>query len=172
MPRVYEGEAGDGADRIAIVVSRYHDDITSLLLAAAETTLHEHGVIDDHIDVVWVPGAWEIPVAAAAVARSQSYCAVITLGCIIRGETTHDQHISHQVSRTVADIAVETGVPIAFGILTCQTPEQAIHRSGGSMGNKGTESALAALQMVSLLRRLANDVASHDEPNRGADGAR
>jgi 6,7-dimethyl-8-ribityllumazine synthase len=138
----------------AIVVSRYNESITAKLLAGALETLAAVGVPDANIDVAWVPGAWEIPLVAAHFARSRRYAAVIALGAVIRGETTHDQHINTQVSHSLGQIALETGVPVAFGVLTCNTLEQAIHRAGGNVGNKGVEAAQAALEMAALLPRL------------------
>ena len=154
MPNVIEGgQTGTGA-RFAIAVSRYNDTITRKLLAGAVETLLAHGVADDAIDVAWVPGAWEIPLAAARFARSGQYAAVLCLGAVIRGETTHDQHINRQVSLSLGRIALETGVPVLFGVLTCNSLEQAIHRSGGNVGNKGVECAEAALEMADLLKKL------------------
>jgi len=140
--------------QFAIVVSRYHRDITGRLLEGARRTLTDRGVADDRVDVAWVPGAWEIPVVAAHCAQSGRYAAVLTLGAVLRGETSHDQHINRQISTSLGEIALRTGVPILFGVLTCDTPEQAIHRSGGNQGNKGNECAEAALDMVILLRKL------------------
>lgn len=114
------------------------------------------GVGDDHIDVARVPGAWELPVVAARFARSGKYRGVLCLGAVIRGETTHDQYINHQVSVSLGNLAVETDVPILFGLLTCNTLEQAIHRSGGNVGNKGVECAQAALEMANVMDSVRN----------------
>lgn len=154
MPNVLEGEMVAKDERFAIVVSRYNDSITSKLLDGAVQTLTSAGAGDDQIDVAWVPGAWEIPVAAARLARSGRYAAVLCLGAVIKGETSHDQHINRQVSIGLGHIGLETGLPILFGVLTCDTLEQAIHRAGGNVGNKGIECAEAALQMVSLLGKV------------------
>ena len=140
--------------RVAVVVARYNESITSKLLEGATETLTAGGVADSHIDVLWVPGAWEIPVVARQLAGMQRYAAILCLGCVIRGETTHDQHINRQVSLTLGQLAVEYQLPVLFGILTCHTLEQAIHRSGGNVGNKGVECAQAALEMIGLLERL------------------
>lgn len=153
---IIEGEPTAVSGKFCIVVSRYHRDITSRLLEAALDTLTRHGVAAEEIDVVWVPGAWEIPLAAGKLARSADYQALLTLGAVIRGETTHDQHINRQVSVSLGNLSMETGIPIAFGVLTCDTPEQAIHRSGGNQGNKGEECALAALEMANLMRKLSS----------------
>jgi 6,7-dimethyl-8-ribityllumazine synthase len=154
MPRVFEGQLGGVDGRYAIVVSRYNENITAKLLDGAIATLKAHGIPDESIDVAWVPGAWEIPLIAERLAESESYAAVICLGAVIKGETTHDEHINRQVSASLGQLSLDTGVPVAFGILTCNTMEQAIHRAGGNVGNKGIECAEAALKMVSLLGKL------------------
>jgi len=142
------------AGRFAIVVSRYNEHITGKLLAGAVATLRAASVPDESIDVAWVPGAWEIPLVAQRLARSQKYLAVLCLGAVIKGETTHDEHINRQVSLSLGQLALETGLPVLFGVLTCNTVEQAIHRAGGNVGNKGQECAEAALEMVRLLSKL------------------
>jgi 6,7-dimethyl-8-ribityllumazine synthase len=154
MPRVFEGHLTAPLGRYAIVVSRYNESITTRLLEGALVTLRAHGVRDEAIDVAWVPGAFEIPLVAARQARSGQYRAVLCLGAVIRGETSHDQYINRAVSQELARAGVETGVPVLFGLLTCDTLEQAIHRAGGNVGNKGIECAEAALQMASLLGQL------------------
>ncbi len=154
MPTEYRGDSSPGDARFAIVVSRYNESITGKLLQGAIATLHGHGVADDHIDVAWVPGAWEIPLVAQHCLQTRRYAAVLCLGAVIRGETTHDQHINRQVSLSLGELSLESGIPVLFGVLTCNSLEQAIHRSGGSVGNKGVECAEAALEMISLLRQL------------------
>jgi 6,7-dimethyl-8-ribityllumazine synthase len=144
--------------RFAIVVSRYNESITTKLLHGASETLTSRGVPKESIDVAFVPGAWEIPVVAARFARSRKYSAVLCLGAVIKGETSHDQHINSQVSASLGQLALETGVPVLFGVLTCNTLEQAIHRSGGNVGNKGVECAEAALEVVNLLSKFPGDV--------------
>ncbi len=155
MGSVFEGKLTAPQGSLAIVVSRYNESITSKLLAGALATLKEHGVSDQRIDVAWVPGAFEIPLVAHRLAASGRYQAVICLGAVIRGETTHDQHINRAVSVGLGEAGLRTGVPVLFGVLTCDTLEQAIHRSGGNVGNKGSECALAALEMINLLETLA-----------------
>jgi len=152
--------------RFAIVVARFNQSITSRLLGGAVQTLVSRGVADDRIDVAWVPGAFEIPTVAAQMADSGRYAAVICLGAVIRGETTHDQHINRAVSTALAELGVRCGLPVLFGVLTCNTLEQAIVRSGGQLattgkdiqqahiGNKGIDCAEAALEMVDLMARL------------------
>ncbi len=154
MPNFFERDAGAELGRFAIVVSQYNEAITGRLLDGAVGTLTEAGIADDSIDVARVPGAWEIPLVAHRLAHSRRYCAVLCLGAVIRGETTHDQHINHQVSLNLGKIALQAEVPVLFGVLTCHTLEQAIHRAGGNVGNKGSECAQAALEMARLLPRL------------------
>jgi 6,7-dimethyl-8-ribityllumazine synthase len=154
MPNVLDGKRGEIAGRFAIVVARYNEHITVKLLAGAVETLRAGGVADEAIEVAWVPGAWEIPLVAQHMALSEQYAAVLCLGAVIRGETTHDEHINRQVSLSLGQIALESEIPVLFGILTCNTVEQAIHRAGGNAGNKGQECAEAALEMVRLMNKL------------------
>ena len=154
MPTVYQGDKSDAQGRYAIVVSRYNDSITRKLLDGAVATLVAHGIDDDAIEVFWVPGAWELPLVAQRLAGASSFDAIPCLGGVIRGETTHDEYINRAVSLSLARIGEECGLPVLFGVLTCQTVEQAIHRAGGNAGNKGIECAEAALEMVSLLKNL------------------
>ena len=132
----------------AIIVSRYHENITSKLVNGAKRTLTEAGIADSDIIVTWVPGAWEIPLAVQRSITKEETIAVITLGCVIRGETTHDQHINNAVSTALMNLSLQYSKPIAFGVLTVNSLEQAIHRSGGNVGNKGEEAANAVLEMV------------------------
>lgn len=155
MPREHEGQLTAANGRYAIVVSRYNESITGKLLRGAVETLSSHGVADERIDVFWTPGAFELPTIASRLAHAGGHTAVLCLGAVIRGETTHDQHINRAVSLQLAEIAVRTGVPVLFGLLTCDTLEQAIHRSGGNVGNKGVECAEAALRMADLVRQIA-----------------
>jgi len=154
MPKTFEGKPLTKSASVAIVVSRYNQSITGKLLAGAVESLTAGGVPDDRISVAWVPGAWELPVVAARFAGVAPFAAVICLGAVIRGETSHDQHINRAVSLELAAMAVRTGVPVLFGLLTCDTLEQAIHRAGGNVGNKGSECATAALEMIDLLAQL------------------
>ena len=155
MPNEIRGDNRASDSQFAIVVSRYNEHITGKLLAGAVETLQKAGVADDAIDVAWVPGAWEIPLIAQKMACAGNYAAVLCLGAVIKGDTTHDEHINRQVSLSLGQIALETGLPVLFGVLTCHTVEQAIHRAGGNMGNKGVECAEAALEMVSLLKKIS-----------------
>ncbi len=170
MVNTYDGTDGSfkasAADqRYAIVVSRYNDTITRKLLDGATRTLQSGGVAEDRIDVAWVPGAWELPVVARHLLEDTRYAAVLCLGCVIRGETTHDQHINTQVSQSLGQLALTFKRPVLFGVLTCHSLAQAIQRSGGRVGNKGEECAHAALEMVALLNALSNDRPSNDRPS-------
>ena len=142
----------DPADRFAIVVAEWNRSITAKLLDGAVETLTKSGVAASNLDVAWVPGAWEIPLVAQRFAQSGRYAAVICLGAVIRGETSHDQYINRSVSHAIQQIALASDLPVLFGILTCESMEQAIHRAGGNVGNKGVECAEAALAMVGLLK--------------------
>ncbi len=152
--RTFEGDyLGDG-HRFAIVVSRFNEYITSRLLEGCENTLNRHGVTPERIDVVWVPGSLELATAARKIAAHRSADAVICLGCVIRGDTAHFDHVCRETARGVAEVGRRTGVPTIFGVLTCDTIEQAIERAGTKMGNAGRSSALAALEMASLMKKL------------------
>ncbi len=153
----FQGPLSSVPGRFAIVVSRYNDTITGKLLSGAIETLRSNGIGDDAIDVAWVPGAFEIPLAAEVMAASGKYAAVLCLGAVIRGDTTHDQHINRAVSMAIMEIGLKHHLPVLFGLLTCDNLEQAIHRAGGQHGNKGSECAEAALRMANLLRELRAD---------------
>ena len=154
MPELIEAQSSEGRGRYAIVVSRYNESITNRLLDGALATLRGAGVEEDAILVARVPGAWEIPLAVQRIASSGRFDAVLALGAVIRGETTHDQHINRAVSLGLTEAALASGIPVLFGLLTCNSLEQAIHRAGGNVGNKGVECAASALEMVALLRKL------------------
>lgn len=139
--------------RLAIVVSRFNSFITERLLSGALDALARAGADEKRIEVVRVPGSFEIPVAAKTLAQTRRYDAVICLGCIIAGETQHFDYISSEVTRGIQLAAIETGVPLAFGVLTTDTLEQAIDRAGAKSGNKGAEAALAAVEMANLLKK-------------------
>ena len=155
MPTVHSGKPYEVSDaRFGIVVSRYNESITGKLLQGAVDTLVNTGVEDSTIEVVWVPGAWELPYIADVLAVSGNFEAIICLGAVIKGETSHDQHINRSVSLALGDLSLREKLPVVFGLLTCETMEQAIHRSGGNVGNKGVECAEAGLEMVTLRRKL------------------
>jgi 6,7-dimethyl-8-ribityllumazine synthase len=155
MPHVIEGDLRSAAGaRFAIVVARFNDVVTRKLLDGALATLAEYGVADDRITVVWAPGSFEIPLIADGLARSGRFAAVICLGAVVQGETLHHKYINAEVSRALMEIGIDTGIPVLFGVLTCRNMEQAMDRAGGKAGNKGSEAALAALEMVGLLQKL------------------
>jgi 6,7-dimethyl-8-ribityllumazine synthase len=154
MSKVYEGQLLAAGLRFAIVVSRFNSFVTERLLAGAMDALARTGADTDLIDVVKAPGSWEIPLAAAELARGKRYDAVICLGAIIRGETPHFDYVAAEAAKGLAHVSYETGVPVAFGVLTTNTLEQAIDRAGAKGGNKGFDAALSAIEMANLLRSL------------------
>jgi len=153
MP-AYEGDFSAPAGRFAIVASRFNALVTEALWTGCRDTFVRHGVPEDRLDLVWVPGSFEIPLVARKVAESGQYAAVICLGCVIRGETGHYDHVAGQAASGVMQAGLETGVPVIFGILTTETVEQALNRAGLKSCNKGADAALAAIEMVNLLKRL------------------
>jgi 6,7-dimethyl-8-ribityllumazine synthase len=140
--------------RFGIVVARYNRDVTEKLLAGTEQTLRDHGVTDDHVTVVWVPGAFEVPLIAKQIAHTRHVDAVICLGAVIRGETPHFEFVASESAAGIMRVALETDIPVVFGVLTTDDVQQAMDRTGGAVGHKGQESALAAIEMVTLLRLL------------------
>lgn len=150
----YQGDFIGHELRIAIVVSRWNDFITKPLLDGALDTLTRHGVADSAVDVAWVPGSFELPVVAKKFASSGRYQAVIALGCVIRGSTSHYDHVTSGVTSGIAQVGLQTGVPCIFGVVTTESIEQAIERAGSKMGNKGSEAAMAAIEMATLLRQI------------------
>jgi 6,7-dimethyl-8-ribityllumazine synthase len=164
LPNLIPTSPVDASDRYAIVVAEWNRSITSQLLEGAVTTLCEANIQEDHMDVAWVPGSWEIPLVAQQFAKQGNHVAVICLGAVIRGETTHDQHINRGVSLALSQIGLEAQLPVLFGILTCETMEQAIHRAGGQVGNKGADCATAAMQMVGLLKNIPSPGESYGRP--------
>ena len=157
MIQELQGTTGSvSEDRFAIVVSKYHLSITGKLLEGAQQTLTRNLVPTAQIKVFWVPGAWEIPGGAQLALESEQFDAVVTLGCVIRGETTHDQHINTTVSNGLGQLSLQHQKPVAFGLLTCNTMDQAIQRSGGNVGNKGVETAEAAIHMLLLKKETSH----------------
>ena len=152
--KIYEGKLIAEGIRVGIVAARFNEFIVSKLLSGCEDGLLRHGVRPDDIAVAWVPGAFEIPLAAAKMAGSGKYDAVIALGAVIRGSTSHYDYVCSEVSKGVASTALSTGVPVLFGVLTTDTIEQAIERAGTKAGNKGAECAQGAIEMVNLIRAL------------------
>lgn len=154
MPRLIEGRLSAEGFRFAIVVSRFNDFISSKLVEGAIDALTRHGASDDKISLVKVPGAFETPLAAKKLAKSNKYDAVICLGAVIRGGTPHFDYIASEVSKGIANVALESGVPVAFGVLTTDNLEQAIERAGSKSGNKGYDAAISAIEMVNLFNEL------------------
>jgi len=144
---------GVPAGRVGILVSRYNETVTVRLLAGAEACLRERGVPAASVDVVWLPGAWELPCGARVIAERGGYAALVALGAVIRGETAHFDYVAGEASRGLMDVALRTGIPVGFGLLTCDTLAQALARAGGAAGNKGHEAAAAALDAAAALGR-------------------
>lgn len=150
----YEGSLAPPPGRFALVAARFNQFVVAKLVEGAREALARHGVAEDAIDLAWVPGSFEIPLVAQRLAGSKQYAAVICLGAIIRGDTDHYDHVAAGTTSGIAQASLATGVPVIFGVLTCDTLEQAINRAGGKAGNKGAEAALAALEMADLLKQL------------------
>jgi 6,7-dimethyl-8-ribityllumazine synthase len=152
-----EGTFTPPPGRFALVAARFNQLIVDSLVSGALDALIRHGVAESAIDVVRVPGSFEIPPVAQSLAASKKYAAVICLGAVIRGETDHYDHVANAVASGVAQTALATGVPVIFGVLTCDTLEQAMNRAGAKAGNKGFDAAMAAIEMVNLLNQLPKD---------------
>jgi 6,7-dimethyl-8-ribityllumazine synthase len=152
--RVVQGRLLGEGYRFALIVSRFNELITSRLLEGAKDTLFRHGVRHQDVDVFWAPGAWEIPLVAKELALTGKYDGVIALGAVIRGDTPHFDYVANEVSKGLAQLGLEHRVPVSFGVLTCDNLEQALLRAGSKAGNKGAESALAALEMADLLKEV------------------
>ena len=155
MGRHYEGHLVADGLRFGIVVARFNEFITNRLLGGAMDALLRHGADEERIDVAWVPGAFEIPLAAAKMASSGRYDAVICLGAIIRGATPHFDYVAAEASKGIAKVGLDTGVPVIFGVITADTIEQAIERAGTKAGNKGWDAALSAIEMSDIMRKLS-----------------
>ena len=151
---LYEGDFSSPAGRFVLVAARFNGFIVDQLVAGARDALARHGVADDRVDLVRVPGSYEIPLVAQKLGKSGKYAAVICLGCVIRGDTDHYDHVAGAATSGIAQAALNSGVPVIFGVLTCDTLEQAIHRAGAKAGNKGFEAAVAAVEMVNLMKKL------------------
>ena len=154
MTKTFEGKLVAHGMKVGIVAARFNEFITSKLLSGAMDGLLRHEVREEDVHVAWVPGAFEIPVIAAKMARSGKYDAVICLGAVIRGSTSHYDYVCSEVSNGVASVTLETGVPVMFGVLTTENIEQAIERAGTKAGNKGYDCALGAVEMVNLIREI------------------
>lgn len=151
---VLEGKLVSSEMKIGIVVSRFNEFITSRLLSGAVDALSRHDVAEDCIDVAWVPGAFEIPLIASKMAQSGKYDAVICLGAVIRGNTSHYDYVCNEVSKGIAQVSMQSGIPVMFGVVTTENIEQAIERAGTKAGNKGYDAAMGAIEMVNLLRTM------------------
>ena len=152
--RIIEGNLIAEGSRFAIVNARFNEFITNKLLGGAIDALRRHGAVEDNVTVVWVPGAFEIPLAASKLARSGKYDAVICLGAVIRGNTPLFDYVCAEVTKGVAHVGMETGVPTIFGVLTTESIEQAIERAGTKAGNKGFDAAVSAIEMVNLIKQM------------------
>ncbi len=154
MPKTYEGHLDASGLRIGIVISRFNEFISTKLLGGAMDALVRHGASDQDVEVAWVPGAFEIPLVAKKMADTGRYDCVICLGCIIRGATPHFDYVAAESSKGIAQVAMKSDCPVAFGILTTETIEQAIERAGTKAGNKGWDAALAGVEMANLLKTI------------------
>lgn len=155
MEKIYEGSLVGTELKIAIVVARFNEFITSKLLDGATNTLKRHGVKEENIKIAWVPGAFEIPLIAEKLASTKECDAVITLGTVIRGATTHYDYVCNEVAKGVSHASLQSGKPVVFGVLTTDTIEQAIERAGTKAGNKGGDAAITAIEMANLLKTIS-----------------
>ena len=152
--KTFEGKLVSGEIKVGIVAARFNEFITSRLLSGAVDGLTRHGVREEDIHTAWVPGAFEIPLIASRMAKSGKYDAVICLGAVIRGATTHYDYVCNEAAKGIAMVSLETGVPVMFGVLTSENIEQAIERAGSKAGNKGYDCAVGAIEMVNLIREI------------------
>jgi 6,7-dimethyl-8-ribityllumazine synthase len=154
---VYQGNLVARESKFSIVVGRFNEFIGGKLLEGAKDTLIRHGVTEEDIDVIWVPGAYEIPLTAKRLAKTGRYDGVICLGAVIRGATSHYDHVSNEVAKGIAQVSLEEDIPVIFGVLTTDTIEQAIERAGTKAGNKGADAAMTAIEMANLLPQFESD---------------
>jgi len=157
MGNTFQGELQGSGLRVAVVVSRFNETVTTRLLAGAREALTQHEVRDEDIDIAWVPGAFELPLAAKKLAEGRRYDAIVCLGAVIRGETPHFEFVAGETARGIGQVALETGLPVVFGVITPNTLEQAMDRAGGRTGNKGYDAVISAIEMANLLRGLRPD---------------
>ena len=155
---LYEGNFAPPAGRFALVAARFNAAIVDPLLAGAQDAFARHGVPADRLDVIRVPGSFEIPLIARTLAEGKAYAAVICLGCIIRGDTDHYDHVAGAATNGILNAGLKSGVPVIFGVLTCETLEQAIHRAGAKSGNKGFEAAVTAIEMANLMAVIRDQI--------------
>ncbi len=154
MTNTIEGMLTVSNEKFCIIVARFNEFIGSKLLSGAIDELIRHGADKDNIDIIWVPGAFEIPLIAKKAAKSNKYSAIITLGAVIKGSTSHYDYVCSEVSKGVASVGLETGIPVIFGVLTCDNIEQAIERAGTKAGNKGADAAKSAIEMANLIKQI------------------
>lgn len=154
MPRTIQGKLDATGLRFGIVVSRFNSFIGDRLLTGALDALQRHGAVEENISVAWVPGSFEIPLAAKKLALSKKYDSVLCLGALLRGDTPHFDYIAAEVTKGIATVGLESGIPVIYGVLTCDTLEQAIDRAGLKSGNRGFEAAMTAMEMVQLMKGL------------------
>ena len=155
--KIFEGQMSGRGLKIAIVVARFNEFITSKLLGGALDVLKRHEVEEENISVAWVPGSFEIPLVAKKMAESKKFDTVICLGAVIRGSTTHYDYVCNEVSKGVAQVGLQTGIPTIFGVVTTENIQQAIERAGTKAGNKGSDAAMSAIEMANLLKNLPNE---------------
>lgn len=155
MNSVIEGTFHIQGQRFAIVASRFNDLIVSKLVEGASQTLYKYGLSDKNLDVISVPGAFEIPLTTMLLAKSKKYDAIICLGCVIRGQTSHYDYVCNEAAKGLSQVMMETNIPVSFGILTTENLEQAFDRAGGKLGNKGAEAALVAVEMSNLVNKIS-----------------
>lgn len=156
MANTYEGNLTGSTLKVAVIVARFNEFITGKLLTGAEGGLKRHGVKEENIDIIWVPGAYEIPFAAKKCAERKQYDAIITLGAVIKGATPHFDYVCSSAASGVSQVALESGIPVIFGVLTTNTIEEAIERAGTKAGNKGYDAAVSAIEMANLSKDLTN----------------
>ena len=154
MGETFRGGRDGAGLRIAVAVSKFNKNVTRRLLQGALAALRKCGVAEESVDVAWAPGAYDLPVIAQTLARTGRYDAVVCLGCVIRGETTHDRYVAYGATTGLIQVSLESSLPVTFGVLTTQTLEQAEDRSGGAHGSKGEDAALAAVEMARVLRQI------------------
>ena len=154
MSNIIEGMLTVNNEKFCIIIARFNEFIGSRLLSGAIDELKRHGADENNIDVIWVPGSFEIPLIAKKAAKLGKYNAIITLGAVIKGATAHFDYVSAEVSKGVASVALETGIPVIFGVLTCDNIEQAIERAGTKAGNKGSEAAKTAIEMANIIKQI------------------
>ncbi|MDO5009448.1 MAG: 6,7-dimethyl-8-ribityllumazine synthase [Intestinibacter bartlettii] len=151
---IYEGKLNGSGLKIGIVAARFNEFIVSKLVSGAEDCLYRHDVAKEDIEIAWVPGAFEIPLVAQKMARTKKYDAIICLGCVIRGATSHYDYVCNEVSKGIAKVSLDENMPVMFGVVTTENIEQAIERAGTKAGNKGYDCAMGALEMASLLKEI------------------